>query len=159
MALLATLGLLSKPFEAVANTVSKAISGGQKRRSQRDAIKGRIEQAKTDGQNQVTVTENEWDSIAIQATETSWKDEYVTVLITSPFVMIFLGAVFMAFNEICDANGEDCKPDDRLLNATLSAIKALADLNVDMGWLMGLVVMAAIGIKGVRTGIRELLGR
>lgn len=153
MPILETLGLLTKPIEAIGNV----IAGGQKRRAQRDAIKGRIEQAKADGANEIRVSESEWDMVAVQTTETSWKDEYVTIIITLPIVMIFGGALQMAFFEKC-IDGV-CQPDDRLLRATIEAIHALVGIGVDMGWLMGIVVLAAVGIKGVRTGVRELMGR
>jgi len=92
--------------------------------------------AKQNGITSVTLTEQEWEAIVASSMADSWKDEYVTIVITSPIVLIILGCVYFAFTE-----------SRALLDAATLAIDTLNKIGVPMATLMQAVVYAAIGLK------------
>jgi hypothetical protein len=104
-----------------------------------DAIKGKLAQAKINGDHEVTLKDAEWESLSVQGQGETWKDEYVTVLVTLPLVAILCGGVYFAFSG-----------DSRLLDGTIEALARLKELGVDMGELMYIVVIAAVGLKAWR---------
>lgn len=92
--------------------------------------------AKQNGITSVTVTEQEWEATVASGLADTWKDEYVTIVITSPIVLIIIGCVYFAFTE-----------SRALLDATTLAIDTLNKIGVPMATLMQAVVYAAIGLK------------
>jgi len=92
--------------------------------------------AKQNGITSVTVTEQEWEATVASGLADTWKDEYVTIVITSPIVLIIIGCVYFAFTE-----------SRALLDATTLAIDTLNKIGVPMATLMQAVVDAAIGLK------------
>lgn len=92
--------------------------------------------AKQNGITSVTLTEQEWEATVASGLADSWKDEYVTIVITSPIILIILGCVYFAFTE-----------SRALLDAATLAIDTLNEIGVPMAALMQAVVYAAIGLK------------
>ncbi len=82
----------------------------------------------------------DWESAMGRSMENGWKDEYVTVVITFPIIQIFLGNLLFAFTK-----------NDAILRAQEESMKQIGWLmNTPYGDLMMLVVLAAIGIKGLK---------
>jgi len=83
-----------------------------------------------------------WETAMGRSMEHSWKDEYVTIVITFPLWQIFIGNLVYAFSE---------HGDERLL---LANQKSLEDIGALMGTpygdVMMIVVLAAVGIKGLK---------
>ena len=81
-----------------------------------------------------------WETAMGQSMSGSWKDEYVTIVVTWPILQMFIGNLVFAFNE-----------DARIM---LDNQKSLEDLGALMdtpyGQLMMVVVLAAVGIKGLK---------
>ena len=46
------------------------------------------------GDQQAEAQANAWDKIGKKAEKDTWKDEYATILVTSPMVVMLLGAIF-----------------------------------------------------------------
>ena len=109
------------------------------RKTARDAGRAKLALAKQNGDQEVTLKDAEWESLSVEKSGETWKDEYVTVLITLPLVAILCGGVYFAFTG-----------DDRLLTGTIEALAQLKELGVDMGELMYIVVIAAVGLKAWR---------
>jgi len=78
-----------------------------------------------------------------QAENGTWKDEYVTIVITSPFVLLFVASIWSGVTG-----------DSTFVGAVNLGIENLKNLGVDLGYLMGVVVLAAVGIKGVKSVIK-----
>lgn len=97
---------------------------------------GKLAQAKQADGTKVELTDAEWEAIAVKGTESSWKDEYVTIIITAPIVGVLAGAVWNAFTG-----------NDKLLVGTLAGIKELNALGLNWDTLTVAVVFAAIGLK------------
>ena len=81
------------------------------------------------------MTDAEWESIASEKQDSTWKDEYITVSVASILNLIVIGGIAAAFGE------------PRVLEGVSIALKALSDAGVDMGTLLTAVVFAAIGLK------------
>lgn len=113
----------------------------QERKKLAEIAKGKLALAKQTHTENVTMSHAEWEAVAVKATQDSWKDEYVTVIITAPFLLIILGAVYFVFTG-----------DAKLLDAADIALSRLAALGIDMSHLMYVVVLAAVGLKAWRMG-------
>lgn len=100
------------------------------------SAKAKAAMAKQNGITSVTLTEQEWEATVASGMTDSWKDEYVTIVITSPIVLIILGCVYFAFSE-----------SRALIDAATLAIDTLNKIGVPMAELMQAVVYAAIGLK------------
>ena len=85
-------------------------------------------------------SDKEWEALSKEAESGTWKDEYVTIIITLPIPAIMIGAVYQAFTG-----------DATLLVGINEGIGHLKNLGLDMGELMYIVVLAAVGIKGVKS--------
>jgi type II secretory pathway pseudopilin PulG len=102
-----------------------------------------ITMAKQSGETQHTLNRDQWEALSKQAENGTWKDEYVTIVITSPFVLLFIASVVSGFTD-----------DMRFVNAVNLGIYNLSNLGIDLGYLMSIVVLAAVGIKGVRSVLK-----
>ena len=80
----------------------------------------------------------EWEAIGRRAESGTWKDEYVTVLVTLPLLTLFLGAILEPFGigEVSAAGRQ-----------MIETLNALAGPYAD---LVTYTVLAAIGIRAVR---------
>ena len=83
----------------------------------------------------------EWEAIGRRAESETWKDEYVTVLVTLPLLTLFLGALLEAFGV------------PEVSAAGRAMIDTLNGLDGPYADLVTYTVLAAIGIRAVR-GIR-----
>jgi len=134
MSVTAVLGVLASP---VTNLVGKWIE----RRAAKDGLKSKAVMAKQSDSTNITLTDAEWETVNSQNADGTWKDEYVTIIITAPLVGILGGAVTLAFTG-----------DARLLDGTIAGLTALQALDIDMSFLMNAVVLSAIGLKMWRKG-------
>jgi hypothetical protein len=113
----------------------------QELKSAEETAKIKIKQAHEDATNNLALTDAEWESLAVSKQDSTWKDEYITLIITLPIPMILLGAVYAAFTG-----------DVRLLTGVNEAIDKLKTLGMDWGELMYTVTLAAVGLKVWRQG-------
>ena len=81
-----------------------------------------------------------WEAAAGRSMENSWKDEYVTIIVTWPIVQLFVGNLVAAFTG-----------DTRINLANQQSLQELGLLmDTPYGQLMMVVVLAAVGIKGLK---------
>ncbi len=125
-------GLISNIIKPVAGIFQKK----EERKIAKIKTQAKIAQAKENNETQITLTDADWESLSIKSQDETWKDEYITVLITLPIAALLAGGIWLAFTG-----------DARLLDGTNTGIKALSDAGVDMGKLMYAVVLAAVGLK------------
>lgn len=124
----------------VISSVIKPVAGIFQKKEERKLTKiktqAKIAHAKEKNETEITLTDADWESLSIKSQDETWKDEYITVLITLPIAMLLAGGIWLAFTG-----------DSRLLDGTNTGIKALSEAGVDMGKLMYAVVLAAVGLK------------
>lgn len=123
------IGGLVKP---VADVFTKK----EERKMAAKSADAKIALAKQSGEDQITLTDAEWEAKSIDANTSSWKDEYLTLIITSPIVGLLAGGVWFAFTG-----------DSALLDGFNKGIEALKATGVDLGELMYVVVLAGVGLK------------
>jgi len=118
----------------------KAVGGffnkREERKINRDNGINKLQQIKQTGATDITLSDAEAEAIMAQGLNGTWKDEYVTILITAPYALLIAGAVYLVFSG-----------DSRLLDGALQSIKGLESVGVDIGFLMEAVVLGALGLK------------
>jgi len=118
--------------------ISEAYQSNQKRKQASESAQAKLALAKVNNDYQLDLNNDEWEALSKQNEGGTWKDEYVTVIITSPFVLLFLASI------VSSASG-----DMTYLNAVNLGIENIKNLGIDLGELMYVVVLAAVSIKGI----------
>lgn len=122
--------------------VVDSISSYQSKKKDKEISKiqaqSKLDLAKQSGKTEITLKDAEWEAISVSKSDTSWKDEYVTLVVTWPLIGILAGCLLDTFfgNRL-------------LLEGTLEGIRQLKELGMDFGVLMTIVVSAAVSIKAV----------
>lgn len=111
----------------------------QEHKANTEIAKAAVKQASIEGQTQLELTSAQWEALAVAQTANSWKDEYVTIIITSPIALLLLGGLVGAITG-----------DTSVLVGVSTGIAAIEATGVDMGFLMSTVTLAAIGLKFIR---------
>ncbi len=100
------------------------------------SAKHQIDLAKQNGDTAITLTDSQWEAIAMEKSDATWKDEYVTIVFTAPVVLVLAGAIWSAFTG-----------NATLLNGTLSGVEQLKQLGISWDDLTYAIVLAAVGLK------------
>ena len=123
------LGTLVSPLTSLA---AKFVE----RKAAKDSLRSKAVLSKLDSETQITLTDAEWEIAKAKSESGSWKDEWITIVITAPIACIILGSIMMAFG----AGPE-------LVNGAVAGITALNQAGVPMPELMTATVFAGLGLK------------
>lgn len=86
--------------------------------------------------------EQEWDNTQAANSRDSWKDEYITLIFTTPFVLLFVGALFDL---------------PWLLVRVKEAMNIVdKDIPTEYWYLLSVIVAASMGVKGVIAAIKRI---
>ena len=129
-------GLLAKVVPGVVSSVSDVFTKKEETKQIKKTAETKLASAKLNNEASVTLSDAEWESITASGMDKTWKDEYITVIVTMPFPMLIAGGVMLAFTG-----------DDRLMNGTVDGINALTAAGGDVGFMMTAVITAAVGLK------------
>ena len=124
------------PITSVVNGVVGIFKTKQERKKLAEKAVAKLNQSKEEGKQETIVTDAEWEAISASKQDSTWKDEYITIVITSPIVMMIIGAITYVFFD-----------DMRLLTAATEALNAISFAGIDMGFLMEATVLAGLGLK------------
>lgn len=83
--------------------------------------------------------EAEWESIQAESGNNSWKDEWITLIITLPIPVIFISVVLSVF-----------LGDPLIAEAAKAGASAIRELVPNYDELLYIVCLAAIGIKAFK---------
>lgn len=122
--------------EGIVSPVAKVFEKKEERKRLVAEADGKLAMAKANGETEVTLTDAEWEAKSIDANATSWKDEYLTVIITAPIIGLLVGGVYAGVTG-----------DVRILDGVNLGLAALKETGVDMGELMYIVTLAGVGLK------------
>jgi hypothetical protein len=125
-------------FSAIAGIlkpVADVFTAGTKRKQAKESGDNKIRLAQVDGDNSLNLTDAEWEAQSTAKQDSTWKDEYVTIVCTTPYVLIVVGALATAFNE------------PRILAGAMAGTQQLTNIGIDVGGMTEAVVYAAIGLK------------
>ena len=106
------------------------------RKMAKDSLKSKAEMAKQSGSDQITLTDSEWEAVKASKEGESWKDEYITVLVSSPYALVIIGVFWLTFTG-----------DPTVMNSAIMGLEAMQSVGIDMDYLMTIVVMAAVSLK------------
>lgn len=129
---MSVLGVVS----ALAKPVTDVLLKRSERKAAKDTLRAKAAMKKQGDQTDITLTDAEWETAAQAQQDGTWKDEFVTLCVMYPYIGLFAGTTYLAFTG-----------DSRLLDGTKEGIEALQSLGVDVGELMWIVVLAAVGLK------------
>lgn len=107
--------------------------------------KAEVKQAKHERELTTIQGDQRWEEIQAENQGTSWKDEYGLIVITSPFVAMFLAAVF---NE-----------PDMVLRISEAFIVLKTNVPDEYWYLMGVAFASTFAIKGVPAMLNKLRGK
>lgn len=85
-----------------------------------------------------------WELVQAENTGSSWKDEYITIIITAPIVTVFLAVLWSVYTG-----------DVTAVKAAKEALTAVKELVPSYDDLLYIVVLAALGIKGLGQILRK----
>lgn len=125
--------------DIVAGIISPVAGVFQKREERKTAvqtIRATTAATEVDGKVAIELTKAQWDLTSKQLESGTWKDEYITIVITSPLVCILVGSMIAAFTG-----------DSRMLMGVEEALATINEVGIDMGELMFFTVLAALGLK------------
>ncbi len=112
----------------------------QERKKQKQVAQTKVKLATLEGKKSLDLTDAEWEAAAVRSNDDSYKDEYVTFLVTSWMLLLILGSVYGAVTG-----------DMRVVEGVNLALKNIKESGVDMGEITYVVVLAAVGIKGLKS--------
>lgn len=129
------LPLAGKLVQPIANIFVRR----EERKQAIGTIKAQAGAAEIDGEVAVKLSKAQWEIISKKAESGTWKDEYITLLITSPILVLFIGNMLamLGFGTA-------------LVEANTASLQALEKVGIDMGNLMLVTVLAAIGVKAAK---------
>ena len=107
---------------------------------------GKLMKAQAKHEREVTIIKGDqaWDEIQAKNSGESWKDEYLTVILTSPFVAMFLAAVLD-------------KP-EMVMRISDAFIILKNDVPDEYWMLLSVVVAASFGMKKVVDVVKGIRG-
>ncbi len=89
--------------------------------------KQRISEAKVERETKALVSESNWDSVQAEASKGSWKDEWLTLLVSIPLVLAFIPGMDIY---------------------VMDGFAVLAKMPEWYQYTIGLVFSASFGVKG-----------
>lgn len=114
--------------------------GHQNRKAAKESLKAKLTGQKLDNEARAGFNDQEWEMLGRAQSADSWTDEYVTVIITLPLVLVFV----CTFVAVLFAKPE-------LIEASSAAIASVKQLLPNYDTILEIVVLAAVGIKGLKT--------
>ena len=127
------------PLIGLAKTVlgmgANVLNNRTERIQNKDNIQGRIALAKQEGQDRIELSLAEWENLKAKNENGEWKDEFVTVIILTPFITSMVGALLAPFGL------------PELAEASTNQFVAIKDMGIDYSLILVMVISAAIGIR------------
>ena len=124
------------PATKVIDSVAGAYGKRQERKGLKEQAKIKAAVAKQAGEQQVTLTDAEWESLSVEKSDSTWKDEYLTVVVPAAIPLILAGAIVAAVTG-----------DSRLLTGVTDGVDLLMKLFPNFEWMVYAVVTAGVGLK------------
>jgi NADH:ubiquinone oxidoreductase subunit 5 (subunit L)/multisubunit Na+/H+ antiporter MnhA subunit len=127
------------PVSAIIGAVGGFFGKREERKSMEKQIDGKIAMQKQGGETQVVFNEQEIDAISKRNEGETWKDEYITIIMTMPLVVLF----FSVFIGILFSKPE-------LIDAAIKANEAVKDLIPNYQELLAVTITAGLGIRAYK---------
>ena len=136
------LSLLAGLAGPIVETAGGFLRRRQERRAAEASSRAKLKQTAQDDTHAremgAALSRAEWEAIGRRAEAGTWKDEFVTVLVSLPLLTLFLGALLEPFGV------------PEVFAAGERMIAALNSLDGVYGTLLLSVLLAAVGIRWIR---------
>lgn len=142
MSLLSNLNPLGW-VQAVAKPISEGYQAKQARRQAYETGQAKLTNNRQENAHQLELTDAEWEAISVRQNTDTWKDEYVTIVMTLPIISTFAGVFWGTL-----------KGNAALLEAVAAANSSLLELMPNYQYIAASVILAAVGIKALKKGIK-----
>lgn len=129
------MGVFSSITSVVTGLVSPITSVISKRSDNKTRIKERQIDRLVNAEDKVA----EWESIQAESGNNSWKDEYITIIITIPIPIIFFAVMYSVITG-----------DPTIAEGAKAGVAALKELIPEYDQVLYVVALAAIGIKALK---------
>lgn len=129
-------GALATALSAVAGRVVGIFEAREQTRAHALKAKGKLLSARETNLHELAMSRAEWEALMAEGSQGSWKDEFWTIVLAGPFIMLLLGSVLEIFIG-----------DDRLLLAANRALAAFKEVGLDYGLVLYIAIGAAFGIR------------
>jgi len=127
------------PIVAVASVVGGFFNKREESKQLERSINGKIAIQKNDNQTQVVFNEQEIDVISKRNEGNTWKDEYLTIVMTSPLITTYVGVLIGVLL---------ARPD--IIDAVTQANKAFSELVPNYQELLTLTIVAGLGLRAIK---------
>ena len=127
--ILGFLGTLVKP-------VTDIYAKRQEIKQAKQVFKAELKKKQVDNSHKIEISDQYWEAIAAEKAGDSWKDEYVTLVITAPIPGIFLGGMLETFGY-----------GRAMLDGILVGITQINAIGGTYGFLLEATVLAALGLS------------
>ncbi|KKL23290.1 hypothetical protein LCGC14_2426890 [marine sediment metagenome] len=118
-------------FKPVASIINKR----QERKQLKEQAVAKLTQSAQDDTQAINLNKDEWEALNVSGMQHTWKDEYVTVSVVSILNIIVVGGLATAFGY------------PQVLSGIGTAIKALGEVGVDIGFLLEATILAGLGLS------------
>ena len=125
------LSFLTGLFKPVASIINKR----QDRKIFKETAIAKLSQSAQDDKQSINLNKDEWEALNVKGMDHTWKDEYVTVSVVSILNIIVVGGLATAFGF------------PQVLTGIGTAIRALGDVGVDIGFLLEATILAGLGLS------------
>ena len=127
------------PIIAVAQVVGGMFGKREERKSLEKSIDGKLALQKDGNTTQVVFNEQEIDAISKRNEGKSWKDEYLTIVMTMPLITTFFGVLASVFLN---------KPE--IMEAVTASNEAIKQLVPNYQELLGATIVAGLGLRAYK---------
>lgn len=127
------------PISLIVTAVGGFFGRREDRKTMEKQIDGKIAMQKQGGETQVAFNEQELDAISKRNEADTWKDEYLTLVMTSPLLTTFFGVfVGVLFN----------KPE--IMEAVTASNKSLLEFVPNYQELLAATIFAGLGLRAFK---------
>jgi len=127
--------MIKEALLALFKPVASIFAKREERKMVREQAAGKLAQSKADGSLKLELNKDEWENLQVKGMTESWKDEYVTVSVVAILNVIVVGGLASAFGY------------PQILTGVATAITALGETGVDIGFLLEAAVLAGLGLS------------
>ena len=127
------------PISAIVASIGGFFGKREERKAMEKQIDGKIAMQKQGGENQAVFNEQEIDVISKRNENNTWKDEYLTLVMTSPVLTTFFGVFLGVLLN---------RPE--IIEAVTASNKALLELVPNYQEYLGATIFAGLGLRAYK---------
>jgi hypothetical protein len=125
-------------WKTILSRVAGFVTNRQDRKRALAEVEAKLRLASQEADSKLDLSDQQISAMLAKGLGDSWKDEYVTIIMSIPYLLMFAGGVLAAFNS------------PALLNGVAIGLEALTATGFDYGFVASTVFLAAVGVVAWR---------